>query len=62
MEGKLLIRENSIGITYVVGEIQEPHYETIIETILGIPEGEVLGIDDRGKYRFLFEVSSKKKI
>ena len=61
MEGKLLIRENSIGIIYVVGEIQEPHYEIIIETILGIPEGEVLGIDDRGKYRFLFEVSSKKR-
>ena len=44
-----------------MGEIQEPHYDTIIETILGIPESEVLGIDDWGKNRFLFEISSKKR-
>ena len=59
MEEKILIRENSIGITYVVGEIHESHYEKIIETLLGIPEDEVLGIDDRGNTRFLFEISSK---
>ena len=60
MEGPVFKRENSIGITYVVGEIKDWHYEFIIEKILKVSESDVEGIDDRGKNRFLFEVSSKE--
>ena len=61
MEEPVILRENCIGITYVVGELQEHHYETIIERELGIPENEVEGIDSRGSTRFIFEVSSKER-
>ena len=61
MDESILTRVNCIGITYVVGEIQEYHYEKIIERILGVPENEVEGIDNRGNTRFIFEVSTKKR-
>ena len=48
MNQAILTRVNCIGITYVVGEIRDYHYEEIIEKILGVPESEVEGIDDRG--------------
>ena len=54
----LLKKENTIGINYVRGLIQDWHYETIIEKILGIPENEIEGIDDRGNSRFLFKVTT----
>ena len=60
MDALLLKRKNTIGITYEVGEIKDHHYETIIEKILGVPESDVIGIDDRGETRFLFEVSKKE--
>ena len=60
MDALLLKRKNTIGITYEVGEIRDHHYETIIENILGVPETDVIGIDDRGETRFLFEVSRKE--
>ena len=56
-----LKRVNEIGITYVEGTIEDSHYEIIIEKLLGILENEVVGIDDRGKTRFLFEVSTQTK-
>ena len=33
-------------------------YEIIIEVTLGIPEDEVEGIDDRGKARFIFKITT----
>ena len=56
MEQPILIRKNEIGVTYVRGEIENDHYENIIETILGVPESEVQAIDDRGTVRFIFQV------
>ena len=53
----LLKKENTIGINYVRGLIQDWHYETIIEEILGVPENEIEGIDDRGNSIFLFKVN-----
>merc|ERR1712055_264597 len=61
MDESILQRQNSIGITYVVGEIIEQHYKTIIQRTLGVPVEEVEGIDDRGPTRFLFEVSTKER-
>ena len=61
MSQTVLARVNCIGITYVVGEIRDYHYEQIIEKILGVPEKEVEGIDDRGSSRFVFEVSTKER-
>ena len=61
MDDLILKRVNCIGITYNVGEIQEYHYEKIIERILGVPENEVEGIDNRGNTRFIFEVSTRKR-
>ena len=61
MEDQIIFRKNCIGITYNVSEIQESHYEKIIENLLGVPEDEVEGIDDRGSTRFLFQVSTKKR-
>ena len=56
MDDPVLLRENTIGITYKAGEIKDDHYENIIEKILGVSETDVVGIDDRGATRFLFEV------
>ena len=61
MNQAILTRVNCIGITYVVGEIRDYHYEEIIEKILGVPESEVEGIDDRGNNRFIFEVSTNER-
>ena len=60
MEDPVQIRENTIGITYNAGEIQDDHYENIIEKILGVSETDVVGIDDRGTTRFIFEVRNNK--
>ena len=59
MEEPVLTRVNNIGITHNVGEIRDSHYEKIIESTLGVPEEQVVGIDDRGNNRFIFEVLSK---
>ena len=61
MAQPMLKKENSIGITYEIGAIEEWHYEYIIENILGVPESEIEGVDDRGDTRFLFKVTSKKR-
>ena len=55
-----LKRVNQLGITYHEGEIYESHYEIILRHILGLPENHILGIDDRGDRRFLFEVHSSE--
>ena len=60
MDAPELKKENTIGITYVRGVIHDRHYETIIEKILGIPEDEIEGIDDRGNCRFIFKVKSSE--
>ena len=57
----ILKRENTLGITYIEGEIKEHHFEIIIERVLGVPEEEVIGIDNRGNARFLFEVSTQQR-
>ena len=61
MDEVTIRRENEIGITYVEGKIEDDHYEVIIEKLLKINEQEVVGIDDRGDTRFLFEVSTKER-
>ena len=61
MEDKVILRENSIGITYNYGVIKEYHYESIIEDILRVPEEELEGIDTRGDNRFIFEVKNKER-
>ena len=61
MDEVTIPRENEIGITYVEGKIEDVHYEVIIEKLLKINEQEVVGIDDRGDTRFLFEVSTKER-
>ena len=61
MEQPILIRKNEIGVTYVRGEIENDHYENIIENILGVPESEVQAIDDRGTVRFIFQVNSTER-
>ena len=53
MNEPTLKKENTIGINYVLGEIEEHHYKHIIERILGVPEREIEGIDDRGTARFI---------
>ena len=60
MDDPVLLRENTIGITYNAGEIKDNHYERIIEKVLGVSETDVVGIDDRGETRFLFEVRNKE--
>ena len=60
MSEHTLKRENTIGITYVVGEIEDEHYELIIENTLGVQESEIEGIDDRGTTRFVFKVSTSE--
>ena len=61
MEDAIIIRENCIGITYNLGEIHASHYEKIIEKLLGVPESEIEGIDDRNSTRFLFQVSTNER-
>ena len=56
MDEPILKKENTIGINYVVGEIKDSHFEYIIENLLGVPESEIDGIDDRGNVRFIFKV------
>ena len=56
-----LKRENTIGINFIEGCCEEELYEIIIEQILGIPEDEVEGIDDRGNTRFIVKVTSGER-
>ena len=61
MDEPILKKENTIGITYVVGKIEEPHFKHIIERILRVPELELEGIDTRGTARFIFKVKSNNR-
>ena len=54
-----LPRINQLGITYHQGEKRDFHYELILERILQIPENQIVGIDERGNTRFIFEVETK---
>ena len=55
------LRENCIGIKYNRGLLQQFHYELILDDILGIPDEEIVGIDDRGNDRWIFQVNSKAR-
>ena len=48
MDEPTVKKDNTIGITYLEGEIEDQHFGQIIEDILGVPEKEIDGIDDRG--------------
>ena len=52
---------NTLGITYTHGEIREHHFETIFHKIMGIPESEIAGVDDRCEIRFIFKVTTKER-
>ena len=56
-----LKRENTIGINFIEGCCEEELYEIIIEETLGIPEDEVEGIDDRGKAKFIFKITTNDR-
>ena len=56
MDEPTVKKDNTIGITYLEGEIEDQHFGQIIEDILGVPEKEIDGIDDRGTARFIFKV------
>ena len=58
---QILIRENCIGIKYNRGLIKQFHFDLILHEILGIPDEEVEGIDDRGNDRWIFQVTSKER-
>ena len=60
MEQPSMKMVKTIGITYVIGRIEEWHFETIIEKVLGVSESDVVGIDDRGNNRFIFKVSKSE--
>ena len=55
------LRQNCIGIHYNRGHIQQFHYELILDDILGIPDNELEGIDDRGIDKWIFQVKSEKR-
>ena len=52
---------NTLGITYTQGGIRDYHYETIFENIMGIPEEEIEGIDDRDINRFIFKLTTHNR-
>ena len=54
----LIKRVNTIGIKFTKGEFRESHLEEIVENILEIPEDEVAGISEMGKFRFMIKVST----
>ena len=58
---QIQLRENCIGIKYNRGLLQQFHYELILDDILGIPDEEIVGIDDRGNDRWIFQVNSKAR-
>ena len=49
-----------MGLTIILGKIEEHYYKHIIDRILGVPEREIEGIDDRGTARFIFKIKSKQ--
>ena len=59
MDEPTLKRVNTLGITYIVGERIDIHFEIIFERILRIPEDEIIAIYERGANGFLFTVSTK---
>ena len=61
MAAPLINKVNTLGITYTQGRIRDYHYETIFEKIMGIPEEEVDGIDDRDNSRFIFQVTTRNR-
>ena len=57
----IISKVNTLGITYTQGKICDYHYETIFENIMGIPEDEIDGIDDRDVNRFIFQVTTNER-
>ena len=60
MDEPELPRINQLGITYQHGEVRDFHFDLILQRILRIPENQIVGIDERGDHRFLFEVETKE--
>ena len=58
---QIQLRENCIGIQYNKGLVQQFHYDLILNDILGIPDNELEGIDNRGNDRWIFQVTSKER-
>lgn len=61
MEVPSINKVNTLGITYTQGGIRDYHFETIFEKIMGIPEEEIDGIDDRDTNRFIFQVTTHER-
>lgn len=61
MDVPSLKRENTIGINYVRGLIRDSHFGYIIGNILGVPDSEIDGIDDRGNCRFILKVTTAER-
>ena len=52
---------NTLGISYIQGKTAEHHYEEILEKLMGIPDSEIEGIDNRSDGRFIFKVTTQDR-
>ena len=51
-------RKNCVGVSYITSGWQHWHFKFIIEDTLCVPDDLVDGIDTRGDFRWLFQVSN----
>ena len=52
---------NTLGVSYIQGKTIEHHYEEIFDKIMGIPDSEIEGVDNRGDNRFIFKVTTQER-
>ena len=50
---------NTLGIHFIQGKLMRHHFEAILDKVMGIPDTEIEGLDDRGDTRFIFKVTTQ---
>ena len=53
-----LKRENTVGIRFTKGKVEDPHYREIIYRKLGVEDNEVFGIVPMGPKKFMLKLTT----
>ena len=54
----VLRRENTVGIRFTKGKVEDSHYREIIDHVLGVDSDEIYGMAPMGPKRFMLKVTT----
>ena len=54
----ILKRENTVGIRFTKGKVEDSHYREIIYHVLNVEDNEIRGMADMGPKRFMLKVTN----